>query len=496
MVRLLAWLLMATPLSAAGAPCDGLASLGLPDSEITVARTVEAGAFTPPTGSASPFQDLPVFCRVAATLKPSSDSEIKIEVWMPASGWNKKFLANGNGGWTGSINYNTLANSLRLGFATAMTDTGHEGGSGSFALGHPEKLTDFAYRAVHDMTTAAKAVIKAYYGEEPGVSYWMGCSQGGRQGLTEAQLFPRDYDGIIAGAPANNWVHMMAQIIWVAQSVHNDEMSYIPPSKYPAIHQAVLQACDAQDGVRDGVLEDPTRCKFDPSVLKCKGEDGPDCLTGPQVDAARRIYSGAVNPRTRQLIFPGLEPGSELGWDQFLAGPQPTSFALDEFKYVVFQNPDWDYKTLNFDSDIAKADEMDHGLLNATDPNLKTFFERGGKLLQYHGWNDQLIAPLGSVDYYKSVLKMAGGKAQEFYRLYMVPGMKHCQGGDGTASFDMLSVIQQWVESGKAPGAVTASRTVDGKAVRTRPLCPYPQVAVYKGKGNTDDAQNFTCKNR
>jgi feruloyl esterase len=494
-VRVFGLLLATLPASALAASCDALATLSLPDSEITIARTVEAGAFMPPTGTTA-FQNLPAFCRVAATLKPSSDSEIKIEVWMPVSGWNHKFLANGNGGWTGSINYNSLANALQLGFATAMTDTGHEGGSGSFALGHPEKLTDFAYRAVHEMTVAAKTVVKAYYGDAPALSYWTGCSQGGRQGLTEAQLFAGDYDGIVAGAPANDWVHMMAQIVWVAQSVHNNEASYIPPGKYPAIHQAVLQACDAQDGVRDGVLEDPTRCKFDPGALKCKGADGPDCLTAPQVDAARRIYSGAVNPRTRELIFPGLEPGSELGWDQFMAGPKPTAFALDEFKYVVFQNPDWDYRTLNFDSDISKADELDHGLMNATDPNLKTFFELGGKLLQYHGWNDQLIAPLGSVDYYKNVLKAAGAKAQDSYQLYMVPGMKHCQGGDGTGNFDMLSVIQQWVEGGKAPGAVVASRTVDGKVERTRPLCPYPQVAVYKKKGSTDDAQNFTCKNR
>ncbi|HEY7333282.1 MAG TPA: tannase/feruloyl esterase family alpha/beta hydrolase [Bryobacteraceae bacterium] len=495
-MRLLFSLLLAASPAALAISCDSLASLAPPGAEIAIAKAVEAGAFAPPTGNAATFKDLPAFCRIAATLKPSSDSDIKIEVWMPAAGWNNKFLANGNGGWTGSINYTSLANSLRLGFATAMTDTGHEGGSGSFALDHPEKLTDFAYRAVHEMTVAAKTIIKAYYGEEAKLSYWNGCSQGGRQGITEAQLFPSDFDGIIAGAPANNWVHMMAQIVWVAQSVHNDESSYIPPAKYPAIHNAALKACDAMDKVRDGVIEDPTRCKFDPGILQCKGADAPDCLTGPQVDAARRIYSGAVNPRTKQLIYPGLEPGSELGWDQFLAGPQPTPFALDEWKYVVFKNPNWDYRTLNFDSDVEKADEMDNGLLNATDPNLKTFFERDGKLLQYHGWNDQLISPQNSVDYYKSVLKTIGPKAQDSYRLYMVPGMKHCQGGDGTGNFDMLSVIQQWVENGKTPAAVRASRLVDGKAVRTRPLCPYPQVAVYKGKGSTDDAQSFTCKGR
>ena len=494
----LALLLFALPSLAAS--CEALSSLSLPEAPITVAQAVEAGAFIPPAGNAAAnaavFKDLPAFCRVAATLKPTADSEIKIEVWMPASMWNGKFLANGNGGWTGSINYAALATSLRRGYATAMTDTGHEGGSASFVTGHPEKLIDFAYRAVHEMTVAAKSIVKSFYGDVPKQSYWTGCSQGGRQGLTEAQLFPGDFDGIIAGAPANNWVHMMAQIVWAAQSVHNNEASYIPPAKYPAIHAAVLAACDARDGVKDGVLEDPTRCKFDPKSLECRGADAPNCLTAAQVDAARRIYGAVTNPRTHELIYPGLEPGSELGWDQFLAGPQPTSFATDEFKYVVFNNPDWDYRTLNFDTDIELADQKDSGVLNATDPNLKDFFKRGGKLLQYHGWNDQLISPSNSADYYRSVQKALGGKLQDSYRLFMVPGMKHCQGGDGTDKFDMLSVIEQWVENGKAPDRIEASRMADDKVVRTRPLCPYPQVAVYKGKGSTDDTHNFTCKAR
>jgi feruloyl esterase len=499
-VRTIALILVAVPALAVpplAANCDSLASLNIPGATITLAQGVEAGAFAPPSGDASAFKNLPAFCRVAATLKPSSDSEIQIEVWLPeAATWNTKFLANGNGGWTGSINYTSLANALRLGFATTMTDTGHQGGSASFAMNHPEKLTDFAYRAVHEMTIAAKEFVKAYYGGYPKVSYWNGCSQGGRQGLTEAQLFPRDFDGIVAGAPANAWVHMMAQIIWVAQSVHNDEAAYIPPSKYPLIHNAVMQACDAQDHVRDGVLEDPTRCKFDPATLRCKATTEGDCLTAPQVDALRRIYSGPVNPRTRESIFPGFEPGSEMGWDEFVAGPQPTPFAVDEFRYVVFKKPGWDYRTLDFGKDVDMADQQDDGLLNATDPNLKTFFELGGKILQYHGWNDQLIAPLSSVEYYNSVLKMRGPKSRDSYRLFMVPGMKHCRGGEGTDNFDMLGVIQQWVEHGTAPDRVEASRIVDGKVVRTRPLCAYPQIAVYRGKGSTDDTQNFTCKNK
>jgi feruloyl esterase len=364
------------------------------------------------------------------------------------------------------------------------------------------------------MTVKAKAIIAAYYGRAPDVSYFTGCSAGGKQGLTEAQLFPGDYNGIIAGAPGNNWTHMMAQIVWVAQAVHKDEASYIPPAKYPAIHEAALAACDARDGVKDGVINDPTKCKFDPKAIQCKGADGPSCLTAPQVEAARKIYSALKNPRTKQEIYPGFEPGSELGWGQFVAGPTPTTFATDLFKYVVFKNPDWDYKTLNFDSDIALADMIDHGTNNATDPNLKSYFERGGKLLQYHGWNDQLISPLNSVNYFVSVatgtsgvttVTFGDGKAGArlptgannvvaSYRLFMVPGMNHCQGGDGPSTFDMLGALEQWVERGETPTRIEASRIREGKIDRTRPLCPYPQLAIYNGKGSTDDAQNFTCK--
>jgi feruloyl esterase len=307
---------------------------------------------------------------------------------------------------------------------------------------------------------------------------------------------------------------MMAQIVWVAQAVHKDEASYIPPAKYPAIHEAALAACDARDGVKDGVINDPTKCKFDPKAIQCKGADGPSCLTAPQVEAARKIYSALKNPRTKQEIYPGFEPGSELGWGQFVAGPTPTTFATDLFKYVVFKNPDWDYKTLNFDSDIALADMIDHGTNNATDPNLKSYFERGGKLLQYHGWNDQLISPLNSVNYFVSVatgtsgvttVTFGDGKAGArlptgannvvaSYRLFMVPGMNHCQGGDGPSTFDMLGALEQWVERGETPTRIEASRIREGKIDRTRPLCPYPQLAIYNGKGSTDDAQNFTCK--
>jgi feruloyl esterase len=502
---LFATILLGLPAATFAKSCEDLAGLSLPDTVITLVQSVAAGGLTlpeapgaaPPAAlTAVPLKNLPAFCRVAISINPSNDSDIKVEVWMPATGWNGKLMAVGNGGWAGTISYATMTAPLAHGYATASTDTGHQGsgGDGSFAFGHPEKLVDFGYRAVHEMTMKAKAIIAAYYDNNPKLSYWNGCSTGGRQGLKEAQRFPADFDGIVAGAPANYGTHLELHSIWVAQAVHKDEASYIPPSKYPLIHDAVLQACDARDGVKDGVLEDPRRCKFDPKVLECKGADGPACLTAPQVEAARKVYSPATNLRTKQQIFPGLLPGSELGW-AVKAGPQVPSIANDFFRYVVFKDPNWDYKTLNFDGDVALADQADNGTVNATDPNLKAFFTHEGKLLQYHGWSDNQISPLNSVNYYESVVDAMGGATavKDSYRMFMIPGMAHCRGGDGVNNFDSINVMEQWVEKGKAPEEIVASRVREGKTDRTRPLCPYPQVAVYKGTGSTDDAANFVC---
>lgn len=480
--------------------CESLAALALPDTTITMAQPVGPGALTlPATGRAvranEGFKDLRAFCRVAATLRPTSDSDIKIEVWMPASGWNGKIQAVGNGGWAGTISYPAMSQALGLGYATASTDTGHIGATGSFAIGHPEKLIDFGYRAVHEMTVKAKAIVANFYGTAPRLSYWNGCSTGGRQGLKEAQRFPNDYDGIIAGAPANPRTHLSAWELWVAQATLKDPASYIPPSKYPAIHKAVMDACDAIDGLKDGLIDDPTRCHFDPKALECEAGDGPACLTAPQVEAARKILSAPKNPRTGKEIFPPLEPGTELGWKVLAGGPQPFSPALDQFRYVVFQDPNWDWRTLNFDADVTRADDIDNGTINAIDPNIKAFLAHG-KLLVYHGWSDPNVAPLASVNYYMSVLDALGGaeNTSESYRLFMVPGMGHCGGGEGPNVFDKVSVIEQWVENGKAPDQIVASHISDAKVDRTRPLCPYPQVARYTGAGSTNDAANFVCK--
>ena len=492
---LLLTVLFAAPVFAQSGSCEKLTGLSLPDTTITLAHAVGAGEFKPAAGAAAPFQNLPAFCRVAATLAPSKDSDIKIEVWLPASGWNGKFQATGNGGWSGAINPGALAGAVRRGYAAAGTDTGHSGGGASFALGHPEKLVDFGYRAVHEMTVKAKAIIAAYYGDAPKFSYWNGCSSGGKQGLKEAQRFPNDYDGIIAGAPANYWTHLMFGDLWPAEVTLTDPAAYIPPAKYPLIHRAVLEACDALDGVKDGLIEDPRRCQFDPKVLLCKGEADAGCLTAAQVEAARKIYAGAKNSRTGQQVFPGMAPGSELGWGALAGGPEPLGIPVEHFKYVVFKDPGWNFKALNFDSDVALADKIDNGLLNATDPDLKDFFARGGKLVQYHGWNDQLITPFNSINYYRSVEERLGaGNLRDHYRLFMVPGMTHCGGGEGPAAFDMVSEIERWVEQGKAPDQIIAAHRSNNAADRTRPLCPYPQVAQYKGSGSIDDAANFVCK--
>jgi feruloyl esterase len=479
------------------ASCESLASLALPNTTITAAQIVPAGQFSPPGPAgkgkgANPYKDLPEFCRVAATLKPSSDSDIKVEFWLPTSNWNRKLQSVGNGGWAGVISYSALADAVKAGYAGASTDTGHVGGSGSFALEHPEQLIDFSWRSEHEMTLKAKAMVQAFYGSAPRLSYWNGCSTGGRQALKEAQKFPDDYDGIIAGAPANR----TAISLWIAFAVLKDPASYIPPAKYPVIHQAALAACDLRDGVKDGLIEDPSRCKFDPKVLLCKNGDGPACLTAPQVDAAKKIYSAATNPRTGQVLFPSLAPGSELNWGIQAAGPDPSANIFDHFKYVVFKNPAWDWKTFDFDKGIALAEQPENAAMNSTDPNLKPFFSHNGKLLIYHGWADSNVSPLNTIKYYKSVEDTLGGatKVSNNLRLFMEPGMGHCGGGEGPNVFDKVGTLDQWVEQGKAPEKIIASHSTAGKVDRTRPLCPYPQVAKYKGSGSIDEASNFACQ--
>ena len=465
------------------ATCEELASIKLENATITTAQTVAA---TP---------DAPAHCSIALTSKPAADSDIHIEVWLPTSGWNGKFQAVGNGGWNGNIDRNALATGVRRGYAVASTDLGHTGGAGPW-MQSQDKLIDFGYRATHEMALKGKTIVAAFYGSSTPIqhSYFTGCSAGGRQALKEAQRFPDDFDGIVAGAPALNTTGRAAFATYIGQYLHKDDASLIPATKFPAIHDAVLQACDALDGVTDRVIENPRACKFDPKVLECKAGDSPSCLTPAQVESARTMYKPLINPKTGKEIFQPLEYGSELGWTTF-GGAQPFPIGIQMYQQL-FKDPSWDYKTFNPEGDVARVETIEHGNVNAMDPNLKPFIGRGGRLIQYHGWADQQIPSGSSVRYYESVVSAMGGadKVANNYRLFMVPGMGHCGGGDGPTSFDMLTALEQWVEKGKAPESIPASHVANGAADRSRILCPYPQVASFKGSGDPNDAKNFACK--
>ena len=339
------------------------------------------------------------------------------------------------------------------------------------------------------MTLKSKAIIAAFYGNTARLSYWNGCSTGGRQGLKEAQKFPDDYDGIIAGAPANR----TALALWIASAQLKDAASYIPPSKYALIHHAVIDQCDALDGLKDGLIQDPTRCRVDTRPIECKGADGPACLTAAQAETVRKSYTEATNPRTGQKLFPSLTPGSELGWAT-LGGPEPSPIILDQYKYVVFKDPSWDWRTFDFDKDIVRSEQPEYLVMNATDPNLKPFFAHNGKLLLYHGWSDPNISPLSTIQYYKSVVDTVGEKkTSDSVRLFLEPGMGHCGGGEGPNKMDLPGTMDQWVDKHVTPEKIVASHATAGKVDRTRPLCPYPQVAKYKGSGSIDDAASFSC---
>jgi feruloyl esterase len=507
---------IATVQSANGQTCEKLADLKLPNTSITAAQSVAPGAFAPATGAATPYKDLPAFCRVTGVIKPTADSDIRFEVWMPTSGWNGKFHGIGNGGFAGSIVHQSLAAALFRGYATASTDTGHSTSDASWALGHPEKIVDYGHRGIHEMTEKAKALVSAFYGSAPKRSYFASCSNGGRQALMEAQRYPKDYDGLIAGAPANYFTNILTGFAWNVQATTLDPASYIPPAKLKAIEAAALASCDARDGVTDGVLDDPPQCRFDPAVLLCKGTESDSCLTEKQVVALKKIYAG---PRTSkgEHIIPGFEPGGETGpggWEAWVTGSGTNKglqffFSSQAFANMVHNNSAWDLKTFELEKDHKLANEKLASKLNATDPNLKEFKARGGKLILWHGWSDAALPPVNTINYFNSVAARMGRRdVDSFMRLYMAPGMQHCNGGPGPNQFgafvtrnqsdanhDLTVALEKWVEEGVAPDQIIATKRQGDKTVRTRPLCPYPQVARYKGTGSTDDAANFACIN-
>jgi feruloyl esterase len=482
--------------------CSALAQRSLPATTITAAQAVTSGTFTPP-GSPNTIANLPPFCRVAGVIAPTTESQIRFEVWMPLDKWNGKFAGVGNGGWAGTISYGALGDQLRRGYASASTNTGHEAAPGidaaKFAYEKPEQLIDFAYRSHHETALTAKTLVQAFYGKPAERAYFIGCSSGGYEGLMEAQRFPEDYDGIVAGAPANNFTRLMAGDFDGILAVLKEPSSNLSPQALGLLYRGALAACDSMDGVSDGVLDDPRRCTVDPARWTCAGEPGPTCLTPGQVEAARRVYRGLKHPTTGAQLYPGLVPGSEPFWphrDPANPFPIPISY----YKWLVFADPAWDWRTFDFaDPEDFKAHVASESklapIMNATNPDLRAFRTRGGKLLQWHGWNDQLIAPQNSIDYYESVRAVFGADdVQSFYRLFMAPGMAHCSGGTGPNTFDMQTALEQWVERGVAPDQIVATRSIINVVERSRPLCPYPRVAVYSGRGDTNDAANFTCR--
>jgi feruloyl esterase len=505
---LLGALLLGAPSAFGATSCEDLSKATLPNTTITLAQTVATGAFTPPPAPAGrggrgpqSFADVPAFCRIQATLKPTSDSDIKMELWMPVTAsWNGKLRGTGNGGLGGGagVNAGALANGVRLGYATVGNNTGHDGDS-SYALSHPEKIKDFGYRSAHEMTVASKALMKEYYGMGPKLSYMAEGGGGTIAALSSAQRYPTDYDSVAVTGMSSYLSHHTFGQMWIWQATHKDEASFIPPEKYAVLHKAALDACDDKDGLKDGIIGDPEHCKFDPGVTLCKGADGPDCLTAPQVEAAKKIYEGPHNPRTGAEVYSPMYPGSELGWGALAGGAAPLGIPVEFFKYFVFKDPNWDYKVrpVNFDADVALADTPENSPVNAVNPDLSAFFGRGGKLLLIDGWADNQVPCKVAINYYHAVVaKLGEKKVKESMRFFMVPGMQHGPGTNGpdNFNFDALSLLADWKENGKVPDQLIVNHYKDGNLVGKRLVCQYPQIATYKGSGNTEDPSSFTCK--
>lgn len=481
--------------AAIGATCESLGSLEIPYAAITAAQSVPAGSFQPPTGG--PITDLPAFCRVALTLAPSSDSSIRVEVWMPTATWSGRFRGLGGGGYTGSINYGALGNALRAGYATAHTDMGTApaaGGNGTALVGHPEKWLDFGSRSTHLMTVSGKILVQALYGQPPNYSYFTGCSTGGHQGLEEAQLFPNDYDGILAGAPGHNRTHLHMTFVNNYKVPHTAPGSVIPASKLTMLNQAVLNACVGKDGglATDTFLTDPRKCGFDPVSLLCAAGDAPTCLTASEVYTAKAFYDGLRNPRTGALIYPGWPLSSEIGWGGLQGTTSPAFPGI--LNWALGAN--YDPLTIDWDTDTATIDATLAPTVNFMSTDLARFRAHDGKLILYHGFQDSIVVARDTITYYDRIRDEQGfspEQLQSFARLFMVPGMGHCSGGPGPNTFDALSSLINWVENGQAPESIVATRSQGGVVVMSRPLCAYPRQARYVGSGPTTDAGSFAC---
>ncbi|QDK81759.1 tannase/feruloyl esterase family alpha/beta hydrolase [Spirosoma sp. KCTC 42546] len=483
--------------------CQRLAAMTFPGATITTADCVPAGSFTPP-GSSQAIANLPAFCRVAATLKPRPESTIRIEVWLPQTNWNERFLGTGTGGGAGGISYSALANGLKRGFATTNTDMGTSPNANE-AVGHPERWVDFGYRATHEMTMTAKAVTQAYYKKPFHHAYFAGCSTGGQQALMEAQRYPDDYNGILAGAPANNRTHLHTGFVWNYKVTNQVPGSaFLPKEKIALLTSAVINACAGKDGGApgDNFLTDPRACQFDPETLpKCpNGTDDGTCFTSAQVTALKKIYAGPTNPRTGERIYTPIPLGSEnsgagLEYQQNPKQSPPSLFY--QYKWVFGSN--FDYSTFDFDRDQDKMDSLLAPILNANNPDLEPLKKRGGKLIMYSGTADPLVPFQDAVTYYERVIEAQGGlnRTTDFFRFYLIPGMAHCSGGPGLndcgqtlalnvpqdSEHDIVTALINWVEKGITPDKLIATAFTGGvpaNGVRfLRPVYPYPKLPSY-----------------
>jgi feruloyl esterase len=499
-VLLLALLACAAQQSIAAVSCASLKSAQIPGAKITLAADVTPNpewklppsVFTGPAAARLPHASATKvpFCRVALT----AGKENRIEVWMPRN-WNGTFQGVGNAGLTGGINYPAMVVALESGFATASTDTGHQTDDffdTSWITGNPDRVVDFGHRAHHQMAVAAKAIVAKYYEKAARKAYYAGCSSGGWQGLTEAQKYPEDYDGIVAGAPAINFVRLQSRTLLEEQLDAKEPGNYVSAELGALLAKAAVAKCDAYDGVKDGVIEDPRKCDFDPAELQCKGGATKDCLKPGEVKRAKWLY-GPNQTKKGLKLYPG--PAYGVPPTTSVPGLDPRHPA-DMAIVLMMQEMPPTLTYANFDPDvhIPQLEQRFGADLAATNPDLSAFAAHGGKLIVYHGWADPLLSPYNSIDYYESVkAKVGAGHQHEFMQLYMVPGMQHCFGGNGTDQFNAVDALVKWVEHGEQPAQIAASHATAGKVDRTRPLCPYPQVAKYRGSGSTDEAANFAC---
>ncbi len=476
--------------------CTALAASAPADTTINTAEVVAAGTFVAPTpnpfGPEPDFSGLPEFCRLAGSIAPTSDSDIRFELWLPVEGWNGFFMQTGNGGAAGALAYGSLLQPLNRGYAVAHTDTGHRGGGGDFswAPDHPERMVDYQYRAVRELTIAGKHLTEQYYGRVPERAYWMGCSTGGRQGLKEVQRFAGDYDAVIAGAPANNWSPLMMLSMVIEREL--DRVPSLVP-KLGLLHAAAIAACDQSDGVADRVITTPESCGFDPGSVQCGTGETTNCLTENEVAAARTIYAGVVNSEGDTLM-PGTGPGSEMEWAAY-ASPG-FRIGSNYFSHLVAEDPDWTLANLDVDRDLALAEAYDRDAAKAMDANIQAFVEAGGKLLLYHGTTDGLIPYANTVNYYNSVTAALGQDlADQHVQLFLVPGMAHCSRGNGVYEIDWLGAMEKWVEQGQVPEVLAGSHpgSADGRPGFSRPVCSYPSEPRYDGAGEVDLASSFQC---